>query len=396
VLMTRGLEALYALATGRLVVKSDGIPYLFEQLPRRKVWNAIRTELSVYVKPLRPWGWPTHLMIEPSTHCNLRCALCPISVGFDRPQGLMNPALFRTIMDDAGPYAFTLLLWDWGEPFVNPHIYEMIAYARTKHVKVISSTNGHFFARPEQAEALVRSGLDTIIFAVDGATQATYERYRQGGNLETALDGIRQVVAARRRLGSVTPVVNFRFIVMDHNEDEIPAVRVLARDLGVDVLTFKTLNHCLRDPYKDTTAPASSAGGEFSPRQTRYQRFRTDADGNRIRRRQNPCKQLWNGPSIHWNGHVSPCTFDPQDKHVLGSLDHQSFREVWHGAGYRQIRRDFKRDWGAMDLCGECSYAYEGGSLSCETIAEAMFFPSFTMAPTRAGDAASCVQPRRT
>ena len=141
-------------------------------------------------------------MIEPSTRCNLRCALCPITAGLERPQGLMDPALFRKILDEVGPYTFTLLLWDWGEPFVNPHVYDMIAYAKSKQVKVISSTNGHLFARPEHAEALVRSGLDSIIFAIDGVTQASYERYRQGGNLETALEGVRQVVAAKRRLGS--------------------------------------------------------------------------------------------------------------------------------------------------------------------------------------------------
>jgi len=386
VLWTRAVEALQALTTGRLVVWSDGIPYRVEQLTRRKVWNAIRTELSVYVKPERPWGWPTHLMIEPSTHCNLRCALCPVSEGFDRPQGLMDPALFRKILDEAGPYAFTLLLWDWGEPFVNPHVYDMIAYAKAKDVKVVSSTNGHLFADPDRAEALVRSGLDTIIFAIDGATQATYERYRQGGDLAQALAGVRQVVAARRRLGAATPLVNFRFIVMAHNEGEIPAVRTLAHDVGADVVTFKTLNQCLRGPYKDAAGGAAEAGGGFVPRQPKYQRFRTNASGHRVRRRRNPCRQLWNNPSIHWNGNVCPCTFDPQDEFVLGNAGERSFWEIWSGEGYRRIRRAFSRDWSAMNLCGECSYAYEGGSLSCETIAEAVRF-----APGRA--AAEVVAP---
>ena len=385
-LWTRAVEALQALTTGRLVVWSDGIPYRVEQLTRRKVWNAIRTELSVYVKPERPWGWPTHLMIEPSTHCNLRCALCPVSEGFDRPQGLMDPALFRKILDEAGPYAFTLLLWDWGEPFVNPHVYDMIAYAKAKDVKVVSSTNGHLFADPDRAEALVRSGLDTIIFAIDGATQATYERYRQGGDLAQALAGVRQVVAARRRLGAATPLVNFRFIVMAHNEGEIPAVRTLAHDVGADVVTFKTLNQCLRGPYKDAAGGAAEAGGGFVPRQPKYQRFRTNASGHRVRRRRNPCRQLWNNPSIHWNGNVCPCTFDPQDEFVLGNAGERSFWEIWSGEGYRRIRRAFSRDWSAMNLCGECSYAYEGGSLSCETIAEAVRF-----APGRA--AAEVVAP---
>jgi radical SAM protein with 4Fe4S-binding SPASM domain len=386
VLLTRGFEALQALVTGRLVVTSDSIPFTFEHLPRRKVWNAIRTELSARFKPQRAWGWPTHVMIEPSTVCNLRCALCPITEGLGRPQGVMDPALFRSILDQVGPYAFMLLLWDWGEPFANPGIFDMIAYARAKGVKVVSSTNGHLFARRDRAEALVRSGLDSIIFAIDGVTQATYERYRGGGDLDTALEGIRQVVAARQRLESVRPLVNFRFIVMDHNEHEIDAVRDLARDLGVDALTFKTLNHCLRDAYRDEGEAPNEA---FSPRQAKYRRFRTDGEGRRIRRRDNPCKHLWNGPSIHWDGHVSPCTFDPQDRHVLGDLTRQRFEEVWQGESYRRVRREFRQGWDTMTLCRECSYAYEGGSLSRETIAEAVFFPGAARAGQRVGAGAA-------
>ena len=37
------------------------------------------------------------------------------------------------------------------------------------------------------------------------------------------------------------------------------------------------------------------------------------------------------------------------------------------------LRRQFRRAWHTMDLCAECSYAYEGGSLSSETIAEAVW-----------------------
>ena len=98
----------------------------------------------------------------------------------------------------------------------------MIAYAGQKGIKTISSSNGHLFALQDKADNVIRSGLDTLIFAVDGITQATYERYRQGGKLDLALEGMRMVVARKKALGSKTPLVNFRFIVMRHNEHEIP------------------------------------------------------------------------------------------------------------------------------------------------------------------------------
>lgn len=372
-ILTHFSQTLRALATRQLTIKSDAIPYHFKRLPLRKLANAILTEVSILFKPLHPWGWPTHLMVEPTNLCNLRCALCPVTEGFERPQGRMDFSLFKELLNEVGEYIFTLQLWDWGEPFVHPRAYDMIDYAKSKGIKVISSTNGHKFARKEHAERLVCSGLDTIIFAIDGMTQQTYEFYRQGGKLETALEGIRQVVAAKKTLRSNTPTVNFRFIPMAHNEHEIPLLRKLTAEMEVDVLSFKTLNNCQQDPYKDQTKD----GSEFLPQQVHYQRFKTDANGERIRRRRNPCKQLWNNPSIHWNGKVSICSLDPQDRCIVGDLNRQSFQEIWRGQTYRQYRREFSDDWNKMIMCGECSYAYKGGSLSCETIAEAVFYPSF-------------------
>jgi MoaA/NifB/PqqE/SkfB family radical SAM enzyme len=110
-------------------------------------------------------------MVEPSSRCNLACTLCPVTVGLEREQGLMEFATFKKVIDEIGDYLFTLLLWDWGEPFLNPAIYDMIACAARKGIKTISSTNAHLFARQESADKVIRSGLDTLICAVDGITQ---------------------------------------------------------------------------------------------------------------------------------------------------------------------------------------------------------------------------------
>jgi len=374
-LLYRAAQAIRGTVRRRITVASDGIPYEFSDLRFRKLFNLARTELSVSFKPVRSWGMPIHLMVEPSAHCNLACALCPVTKGLERPQGHMDPALFRKILDETGDYIFTLLFWDWGEPFVNPHAFDMIAYAKSKGVKVISSTNGHLLARPEAADRLVRSGIDTIIFAIDGITQETYERYRQGGRLATALEGMRQVVARKKALASATPVVNFRFIVMAHNEHEIPQVKELAPRLGADVLSFKTLNPRSMDPYGDREDADPGGGFGYLPRSQRYWRFTPDPrTGARQRLRHNPCRHLWTAPVIHWDGTVCPCAFDPREKYALGSLRNQSLAEIWQGEAYRRLRSRFRSAWQDIPLCSDCTYAYKGGDCSRETVAEAIFY----------------------
>jgi radical SAM protein with 4Fe4S-binding SPASM domain len=369
-LLAKGRTALNALLTRSIEINCDLIPYRFERVPLKKLLNWLRVEASIYVRPEVPWGWPTHYMIEPTTRCNLRCALCPVTQGLHRPAGDFDPAVFKKLIDEVGDYIFLLLMWDWGEPFLNPGIYDMIAYARTKGIKCVSSTNGHMFAQPDNADKVIRSGLDTLIVAMDGVTQESYARYRQGGRLEMVQQAVRTLVDRKRALNSSLPFINLRFVLMKQNEDEILELKALARSLGVDALTLKTLN-----PYYENEAEMTADPDEFVPTEARYRRFAyTDPGRQRIRVRRNPCKTLWNHPAIHWNGTVCPCTFDEKEQLGMGNLREQTFAEIWHGAKYREMRRRFRTAWEQLSPCANCSYAYEGGNCATDIVAEATFF----------------------
>ncbi len=370
-LISKFHKAIKALLTRKVYIESGRIPYEFHGVPLKKILNAILVEASILIKPERPWGWPLHLQVEPSTLCNLRCTFCPVTTGLERPAGYMDFHIFKKLIDEIGDYIFIILLWDWGEPFLNPSIYDIISYAKKRSIKIVSSTNGHIFAKGDNAEKLVRSGIDSVIFAMDGITQATYERYRARGDVKTVIAGIEKVVAAKRALNSRTPFINLRFFVMKHNEHEIPEMKDLARSLGVDALTFKTLN-----PYQGGECQSEKANGkEFIPENPFYQRFKYNSKSHsRIRRKLNPCKQLWNNPAIHWDGNVCPCTFDPHNNYVLGDLKSEAFKDIWSAAPYRKLRRQFCKDYQKIDLCSDCTYAFEGGSCSTEIIVEAHFF----------------------
>ncbi|OGW43328.1 MAG: hypothetical protein A2Y66_00945 [Nitrospirae bacterium RBG_13_41_22] len=369
-LARKSFNAINVLLTRRLLIECDRIPYEFHHLPMKKILNWILVETSILLKPEKPWGWPTHLQVEPSTLCNLRCAFCPVTTGLNRPTGHMTFDIFKKAIDEIGDYLFLILLWDWGEPFLNPEIYEMIAYAKQRDIKIVSSTNGHVFAKGDHAKRLVRSGIDAIIFAIDGIGQETYEQYRAGGDIKTALAGIGKVVAAKHDLNSPTPFINFRFLAMKHNEHEVPRLEAFTKSLGVDALTLKTLN-----PYDQGECANIKADGlKFIPQTSHYQRFKyNERDGSRIRLKRNPCKRLWNNPVLHWDGKISPCTFDPHGHYVLDDLTRQSFKEIWRGIPFAQFRHQFRKDYQKMSLCADCTNAFKGGSLG-DSIAEACFF----------------------
>lgn len=138
-------------------------------------------------------------------------------------------------------------------------------------------------------------------------------------------------MARKRALNSATPFINLRFIVMEQNEHEIPQLMDLARSLGVDALTLKTLCTYYRD-----TDPMARVYTELLPKDFRFQRFTYSRSGrDRLRTSQNLCKRLWINPSIHWNSTICSCFFDPREENVLGSLKRDIFKTIWWGPAYR-------------------------------------------------------------
>ena len=136
-LIRNSYAALKALVTRHVEFGCDRIPYRFDNVPRKKILNWILAEASARVHVPRPWGLPTILQVEPTNRCNLRCTLCPVTEGLERPAGSMDPDLFKRLIDEVAGHVFLVLFWEWGEPFVNARIYEMISYARQKGIKLV-------------------------------------------------------------------------------------------------------------------------------------------------------------------------------------------------------------------------------------------------------------------
>jgi radical SAM protein with 4Fe4S-binding SPASM domain len=369
------LNALFDAAVRRRIhIECDSIPYRFENVSPRKILNWLRVEISARLRARKSWGTPTHLQIEPTNRCNLKCELCPVSGQMSRPSGFMDANLYRKLLDDIGAQVFLILLWDWGEPFMHPLAFELISEAHQRRIQVVSSTNGHLFTDEQKADRAIRSGLDTLIFAIDGISQKTYEEYRHQGSLQQALEGVRTIVRRKRTLGSKTPLVNFRFIVMKHNEHEVKALPVLARELGVDALTLKTLNPCSNNTYGDKADDSSGRMSPLLPENSQYRRFIYDSSGNPKRLDRNACRNPWNAATVHWNGTVCPCTYDYDERYVMGDLKRNSFWEIWNGPPYREFRDRLRREDKTHYFCHECSYAHIGGSCIDETVRKAIFF----------------------
>jgi hypothetical protein len=92
---------------------------------------------------------------------------------------------------------------------------------------------------------LVRSGIDEVTFSIDGATAASYAKYRRRGDFEKAIRNLRTAADEKRSAGRDLPFINWRYILFVHNDsdEEMNRARHLASDMGVDRLCWELTDH---------------------------------------------------------------------------------------------------------------------------------------------------------
>lgn len=327
----------------------DSLNFL-RKLRWKKVWNASLVIASYYLsrwtgKP-RQWGLPFTINFEPTTACNLRCPECPSGLRqFTRPTGNLKADFFRSNIDQLADHLLYLIFYFQGEPYINPAFLDMVRHASNKGVYTITSTNGHFL-NDANAEQTVRSGLDRLIVSIDGTTQETYEQYRKEGQLEVVLQGVRNMVKWKRKLQSATPHIVLQFLVVRPNEHEVPGIKKMAEDLGVDALSFKTAQ-----------VYDYEFGNPLIPADERLSRYRQLPDGRYEPKASlhNHCWKLWHGAVITWDGLVVPCCFDKDATHQLGDLKQKSFPEIWHSGAYQSFRKQLFSGRDQIDICTNCT-----------------------------------------
>ena len=193
---------------------------------------------------------PSRLYIECTAACNISCfqACCAPETGITktRQAGMLDFDLFTRVVDEAGPSLARIDFFNYGETFLHKRAVEMCEHVKSRFpgVYLYTSTNG-LALDDGRARRLARSGIDEVTFSIDGATQASYERYRQRGRLDVALAALGAVVDEKRKTGGDVPFVNWRYILFTWNDsdEEMDLARRMAAEIGVDRLCWEITDH---------------------------------------------------------------------------------------------------------------------------------------------------------
>jgi MoaA/NifB/PqqE/SkfB family radical SAM enzyme len=267
-----------------------------------------------------------------------------------RKKGKMSFANFKRFIDPLAEHAILITLHNWGEPFLNKDIFRMITYASRKGLATRLSSN-FYTMNHRDLERVVDSGLNHIKISLDGASEETYAKYRVGGHFQQVFDNLKALIEIKRRRRRRFPIVEWQFLVMRHNEHEIPKVRWLSDKIGVDLLTLGKIGFG-ETPY-DGTANYELVE-EWLPRHNPAYRY--PYDGSCLY--DVPCVFLWECITLNWDGGLAPCCVLDDPKMDFGNVFEEPVTKIWNNELYVGSRREFNKRFygnsGCRTACLKC------------------------------------------
>jgi radical SAM protein with 4Fe4S-binding SPASM domain len=325
---------------------------------------------------------PSLLQVEPSSRCNLRCQMCPVStkgtLSTQNP-GVMTPEVWATVRELGGRIG-KVLMTGFGEPFLHPGFLDMLRELDAAEVSISFSTNGILVTDEIVRELNQLKHLAHVNVSIDSPDEDVYREVRRG-DVHRALEGMKRLVHGLHDGGSRITVSS---VLMASTAESLLRFPAILNEIGLrkwiiqnmadwnlDLLTWHLhrgglpkdyLQHLRRlaaEHQVDVTfenperIELEANQPELAVRKF-HTKSETETGASRV------CNSPWDAPFIDKDGRILPCCYaDPTA--VMGDLREESFDDIWNGQRYQQFRADLVQGGRSLpQICANCTIAPVG------------------------------------
>ncbi|MGD8368090.1 MAG: 12,18-didecarboxysiroheme deacetylase [Desulfobacterales bacterium] len=162
--------------------------------------------------------------------CNLKCVHCYAHATDESTTDELSTEEGRVLIDDLADFGVPVILFSGGEPLVRKDLPDLAAYAVSKGMRAVISTNGTLIT-PGMAKTLKEIGLSYVGISLDGMREVN-DRFRGvKGAFAKAMEGIENCKAAGIKVG-------LRFTISKANVGEIPGIFDLLEEKEIPRVCF--------------------------------------------------------------------------------------------------------------------------------------------------------------
>lgn len=288
-----------------------------------------RFRYEVFPREYRVDAFPPLLQIEPTSICNYRCVFCyQTDLNFTTPKhghmGLMPLDLFKKVVDEAEGNVEAITLASRGEPTLHKQFVEMLDHLAGRFLAVKINTNASKLT-DELCHAILRAGVQTLVFSADAATEPLYSSLRVRGDLETVLTNVKRFHDIRER--------------------DYPDARTITRVSGVKVSEQQDLDE-MDGVWHDLVDQVAFV--KYNPWENTYTMPENDIES--------PCSEYWRRTFVLWDGKMNPCDTDYMATLAVGDVNEAGVSELWRGTRYEGLRKLHEaRQRRGVSPCNRCT-----------------------------------------
>jgi MoaA/NifB/PqqE/SkfB family radical SAM enzyme len=307
----------------------------------------------------RPRRGPALVQIGITDRCHYRCLMCtahsPLVAGrfppeSERPQ--MERGIFDGLLRDLVHLGGTQQI-DFvgiGEPLLHPDCLEMISAARGAGFRVGLATNGSLLTS-ERVQRLAALGVTKLHVSINSGSDEVYREVHPNappGARRRILDALLEMNAYCKREGIQRPRLALACVIFKLTYRDLPGLVASAAEVKATDVHFMPMGttpetqHLALDPEEWQEAREIMRQAD---RQARRFGMTTNAPDLLALEQPGKCKEVYSRIPCYVGHEFSLIFADGQVRFCCGcdltieNLNNRSFREVWRGGAYAQIRR---------------------------------------------------------
>lgn len=290
-----------------------------------------------------PLETPFILNVDPASACNFKCAFCPTGhrgmiKETGRYQGVLHLDLYKKIIADLDEFdgrLKVLRLYKDGEPLLNNNFADMVRLGKqSKKVESVDTTTNASLFSFERVKPVIDAGIDRINISIDGMSD---EGYLKNVGLKVSFDQVVRDIEAIYKYKSNTEI----FI---KTMDELIGAENHER-------FFETFGNICDSIFIENLTPCWP---DFDVQSIMGVEITEGIYGQPIKE-VSTCPYLFYSMSVNSDGSVSTCFLDWSRDLLIGDVQENSVKEIWHGDkmnGYRAMHLEGRRS--EHKLCGSC------------------------------------------
>lgn len=303
---------------------------------------------------------PRRIVFELTNRCNFQCIMCGREAVNFRTKDL--PVEVIKSCEPFFSKAEEVTLHGWGEGTLHPRTAEIIEYLNNfPMLRKYFVTNGSTL--PRIMETVFAHHVDLIAMSLDGATPATNNGIRKGGNFDREIASLKKLMEEKAQRGADYPYVNLVFTAMARNIHELPMMVELTASLGLPELKVVYLTvfdeTLVAESLVDRQELVMEYFGRASELAAKYginlKLPEIQGEGEAGSLAHKPCPFPWRDLYIGSDGYVRPCQ-SSADK-LLHIGDYGSFQEIWNSAPMQKMRATVNDPAFMPSGCANCYHS---------------------------------------